>query len=101
MCCVRTCAAKVLFLDEAAPPSAWATDACVCVNALLVRRVGRGGGATMTEVSMIDVDIFKSVTGVLSLADHARRTAEGRGRERRDPFGDVHVLLFGDFKRSP
>ena len=55
----------------------------------------------MTKVSMIDVAIFRSITGVLSLADHARRTAEGRGRERRDPFGDVHVLLFGDFKRSP
>ena len=38
---------------------------------------------------MIDVDIFRSITGVLLLADRARRTAEGRGREQRDPFSVI------------
>ena len=50
---------------------------------------------------MMDVDIFRAITDVMSIADHARRHGEGRGREHPDAFGDVHVILFGDFKRTP
>ena len=50
---------------------------------------------------MMDVGIFQSIAEVMSVADKARRTSEGRGRERCDSFGEVHVILFGDFKRLP
>ena len=50
---------------------------------------------------MMDVDIFQSIREIMSVADHARRTGERRGREQYDKFGDVHIILFGDFKRLP
>ena len=49
---------------------------------------------------MMDVAIFNAVTDVLSIADHVRRNGEGGGRER-DAIGDVHLILFGDFKSMP
>ena len=50
---------------------------------------------------MMDVDIFRAIMQVMSIAEHARRNGEGGGRERCDTFGDVHVVLFGDFKSTP
>ena len=51
---------------------------------------------------MMDVDIFAAITGVMSTANDARRKAgESRGREQYDAFGDVHLILFGDFKCLP
>ena len=56
---------------------------------------------THTQVSMMDVAIFRAITDVLSTADHVRRNGEGGGREQRDAIGDVHLILFGDFKSVP
>ena len=51
---------------------------------------------------MMDVDIFRSISEVLSIAHDARRKIESRGREQsHDEFGDVHIILFGDFKCLP
>ena len=51
---------------------------------------------------MMDHHIFWAVLKVLSEADGARRSGEGRsGGQRRDAIGDVHLLLFGDFKQLP
>ena len=50
---------------------------------------------------MMDVDVFRSIIDVLSIADHARRNGESGGGPQRDEIGDVHLLLFGDFKQLP
>ena len=51
---------------------------------------------------MMDVDIFRAISDVMSTADDARRKGESRGRDQtHDEFGDVHIILFGDFKCSP
>ena len=51
---------------------------------------------------MMDVDIFRAITDVMSTANDARRKAENRAREQsHDDFGDVHLILFGDFKCLP
>ena len=51
---------------------------------------------------MMDVDIYAAVTNLLSTANDARRRAENRVREQsHDKFGDVHLILFGDFKCLP
>ena len=50
---------------------------------------------------MMDTDIFNSILEVLSLADRARRHGERHGGEQRGPIGDVHLILFGDFKQLP
>ena len=50
---------------------------------------------------MLDHLIFSAVLNVLSDADGARRSLEGRsGGQRRDAIGEVHLLLFGDFKQE-
>ena len=54
------------------------------------------------QVSMMDVEVFQSVVGVFSLADDARRGGSARGNgEPSDAVGNVHLLLFGDFKQLP
>ena len=54
------------------------------------------------QVSMMDVDVFQSIVGVLSLADDARRGGVARRNgEPIDALGDLHLLLFGDFKQLP
>ena len=90
----------MLFLDEARRLACGATHAYIRARVWLID-LGVGVRGARTTVSMVDVDIWNAITGVLSLADHARRVSEGRGHERRDAFGDVHVILFGDFKRVP
>ena len=50
---------------------------------------------------MMDVDIFRAIAGVMSTGDNARRKGENLARGQCDSFGDVHLLLFGDFKRPP
>ena len=50
---------------------------------------------------MMDIDIFRAISEVMSTAHDARRKAEDRGREQHDDFGDVHIILFGDFKCLP
>ncbi len=52
----------------------------------------------LDEVSMLDCDIFSSVTTLLNLCDHTRK---GRADPNADEFGDCHVILFGDFKQLP
>lgn len=54
------------------------------------------------EVSMMDIEIFRAISGVMSTAHDARRKIEGRGREQcHNEFGDMHIILFGDFKCLP
>ena len=68
----------------------------------LVERVREGEDKrTRTQVSMMDVDMFRAIAQLLCTADNARRTGESRARGQCDSFGDVHLLLFGDFKRPP
>ena len=62
-----------------------------------------GGGAWRAQVSMMDVEVWEKINGVLSDADAVRRlgATRGSGGEARDPIGDLHLLLFGDFKQLP
>ena len=94
---------QVLLLDEAPLYERAATEICAPSFRCVTRRMcGEGWGRqTFTQVSMVDVDIFQSIREIMSVADHARRTGERRGREQYDKFGDVHLILFGDFKRLP
>jgi RecG-like helicase len=46
------------------------------------------------EVSMIDIDLFHSIVEILSCIDHNKRPDVMCD----DPFGDIHIILFGDFK---
>ena len=57
---------------------------------------------TNRQVSMMDVDIYRAVAKLLCTANDARLKAENRVREQsHDEFGDVHLILFGDFKCLP
>eukprot|EP00973_Karenia_brevis_P094463 12422633-Karenia_brevis.AAC.1 len=49
------------------------------------------------EVSMIDVDCFNAIAEILSLIDHSKRP----DKQPVDAYGNVHVILFGDFKQLP
>ena len=49
------------------------------------------------EVSMIDSDCWSVISELFSIIDHSKRPHE-RGA---DAFGDLHVILFGDFKQLP
>jgi len=51
----------------------------------------------LDEVSMIDVDAWDTMVELLSIADHSRRPERNTG----DAFGNIHVILFGDFKQLP
>ena len=51
----------------------------------------------LDEVSMLDRDIFMSITRLLNLCDHTRK---GRADLSADEFGNLHMILFGDFKQS-
>ena len=48
------------------------------------------------EVSMIDVDCWQAVAQAFSVIDHTKRPHDRSG----DAFGELHVLLFGDFKQD-
>ena len=51
---------------------------------------------------MMDVDVFQSIVGVLSLADDARRGGVARRNgEPTDALGEMSLQLFGDFKQLP
>ena len=51
----------------------------------------------LDEFSMLDKKCFEGISEILSIIDHSRRP----GVASPDPFGSVHLLLFGDFKQLP
>ena len=51
----------------------------------------------LDEVSMMDVDCWATIVEMLSIVDHNRRA----NVHDSDPFGQIHVILFGDFKQLP
>ncbi len=71
---------QVLFLDEAR-----CSDVCVMDSR----------GLNALQVSMLDNEIFEAVTKYLNLCDVQRK---GYADPNADEFGDVHLVLFGDFK---
>ena len=52
----------------------------------------------LDEVSMLDKLCFEGIQQVLDIVDHNRRPDAPLSA---DPFGDVHLLLFGDYKQLP
>ena len=46
---------------------------------------------------MLDEDCWNTITELLSVIDHSRRPAA----HTADPYGAVHLVLFGDFKQLP
>ena len=51
----------------------------------------------LDEVSMLDEAFFEIITKLLGLAHSNRRGA----KKDADEYGDIHLLLFGDFKQLP
>ena len=47
---------------------------------------------------MLDKVCFEGIQDVLSIVDHSRKPDASVSA---DPFGDIHLLLFGDFKQLP
>ena len=47
---------------------------------------------------MMDTDSWNAIAGIMSCVDHTRRPHANC--EEDDPFGALHVLLFGDFKQT-
>ena len=47
---------------------------------------------------MLDKVCFEGIQDVLSIVDHSRKPDTSVSA---DPFGDIHLLLFGDFKQLP
>ena len=52
----------------------------------------------LDEISMIDVDAFEAMSEILGIADHSR---EPDVLTDGDPFGNIAVVMFGDFKQLP
>ena len=52
----------------------------------------------LDEVSMMDTEAWNAIAGILSCIDNTRRPHANH--EDDDPFGALHVLLFGDFKQT-
>ncbi len=47
---------------------------------------------------MLDSETWNAIAGILSTVDHTRRPHASC--ENDDPFGALHILLFGDFKQT-
>ena len=51
----------------------------------------------LDECSMLDGDGYSAIEEILSITDHNRRPNAGS----HDAIGNMHLLLFGDFKQLP
>jgi len=49
------------------------------------------------EFSMIDEPAWNTIASLLSMIDHSRRPNDTNA----SPLGNIHILLFGDFKQLP
>ena len=49
----------------------------------------------LDEVSMIDTKTWQVIAEILAIIDHTRRP----DARDADAFGNIHLVLFGDFKR--
>ena len=70
---------------------------------MAVGDLGCGRGDRRAQVSMMDIDVWEKIYGVLSDAHAVRSGGTARGGSGRvhDAIGDIHLLLFGDFKQLP
>ena len=46
---------------------------------------------------MVHTECWQKMVEILTVAQQARRA----GSQPKDEFGDIHVILFGDFKQDP
>ena len=51
------------------------------------------------EVSMLDTLCWQKIVELLTIAAHSRRTNGNRASQ--DELGNIHAILFGDFKQLP
>ena len=56
---------------------------------------GAGEVLLLDECSMLDVEIWSTIVQLCGCVDHTRRP----GTRGVDEFGNMHLILFGDFKR--
>ena len=54
--------------------------------------------AVSLNAGMMDTEAWNAIAGILSCVDHSRRPHASSVDD--DPFGALHVLLFGDFKQT-
>ena len=78
--------ALLLFYTQLASPFEKA-QALLAMKALL-----------LDEISMVDVESWWKLEEILGSAQVARNAS---GREPTDAFGELHVVLFGDFQQLP
>ena len=51
------------------------------------------------EVSMLDTLCWQKIVDFFTIAEHSR--PRKRNRPSQDELGNIHVILFGDFKQLP
>ena len=66
-------------------------------NNVKVKALAKMNVLLIDEISMVDLDLFGGCAECLATIDQMKR---GRPADAdRDPFGQIHLLLFGDYKQ--